>query len=134
MLVEAKRIRRSSLQAHQLPRELTALIRQAGKRSRLLLPILGDPPPVAVAGRGRLPLHDALLADLGDVLARTPEVDWTVQTLAERLPEIVAWTTWDEIATLIRRQAELFRSAPDGLAGTVKRLNAAVTQTIEWHS
>ena len=67
VLVEAKRIRRSSLQAHQLPRELTALMQQAGNRSPLMLLILGAPPPVAVAGRGRLPLRDALLDNIGDV-------------------------------------------------------------------
>lgn len=134
VMVEAKRIRRSSFQAHQLPRELVALIREAGDRSPLLLLILGDPPPVSVTRRGRLPLRDALVVDLGEVLAKTPEIESTVGELIDRLPEIVAWITWAEIAQITRRQAELFHSAPDGLAGTVMRLTEAVTHAIEWHS
>lgn len=133
VLVEAKRIRRSSFQVNQLPREMVALMSRTGDRLPLLLLVLGAPPPVAVAGRGRLPLQEALTAGLADVLANTPEVDTTVDDLIHQLPEIVAWITWAEIAEVTRRQGELFRAAPHGLAGTVRRLTAAVTEAIEWH-
>ena len=92
------------------------------------------PPPVAVAGRGRCSLQDALTAGLAEVVAKTPELGATVDDLIDRLPDTVAWITWTEIAEVTRRQAALFGTAPDGLAGTVRRLTAAVTQAIEWHN
>jgi len=133
VLVEAKRIRPSSFQAHQLPRELVALVSQAGARSPLLLLVLKEPPPVPVAGLGRLSLHDALTLDLPAVLAKTPEVNATMHDLVERLPDIVAWITWAEIAELTRRQRGLFHDALYGLRGTVQRLTDEVTRAIEWH-
>lgn len=132
-LVEAKRIRPSSFQAHQLPRELVSLVREAGKRSPLLLCILGGPPPVAVAGSGRIPLEEALTAGLPELLSRVPEVEVDAAELTKRIPDLVAWTTWAEIADVIRRQAQLFHQAPNGLDGTVRRLSDAVTQAIQWH-
>lgn len=134
VLVEAKRIRRSSFQAHQLPRELIALVREAREHSPLLLLVLGDPPPVVVKGRGRISLQDALTSDLTELLTRTPEVYVTPDELIARVQEVVAWITWAEVAQITNRQAQLFREAPDGLAGTVQRLSAAVTRAIEWHS
>lgn len=87
-----------------------------------------------MAGRGRLSLEAAIAVSLADVLAVTPEVDVGLDALTDRLPETMAWITWAEIADVTRRQAELFRSAPNGLAGTVRRLASAVTDAIEWHS
>ena len=121
VLVEAKRIRPSSFQAHQLPRELVALVSQAGARSPLLLLVLKEPPPVPVAGLGRLSLHDALTLDLPAVLAKTPEVNATMHDLVERLPDIVAWITWGRDrradpspARLVPRRS--IRSSGDGAA------------------
>jgi hypothetical protein len=134
VLIEAKRIRRSSFQVNQLPRELVALMSKTGDRSPLLLLILGTPPPVAVAGRGRLSLEAAIDAGVADILAKTPDVDASVDDLIDRIPETIAWITWAEIAEVTHRQGQLFRAAPDGLAGTVHRLTSAVTRAIEWHS
>lgn len=133
-LIEAKRIRRSSFQVDQLAREVVALLATAGDRSPLFLLLLGGPPPVAVAGRGRLSLEAAIAAGLADVLAVTPEVDVSLDALMDRLPETMAWITWGEIADVTRRQAKLFREAPNGLAGTVSRLASAITDAINWHS
>lgn len=106
----------------------------AGDRSPLMLLLLGSPPPVAVAGRGRLSLQAAVAVSLADVLAVTPEDDLGLDALMDRLPETMAGITWAEIADVTRRQAELFRAAPNGLAGTVRRLASAVTDAIDWHS
>jgi hypothetical protein len=59
VLVEAKRLRRSSFQPEQLAREYLAVTQQANGRTPLLLLILGAPPPVA--GRAS-----------GDSASRTP--------------------------------------------------------------
>lgn len=75
-----------------------------------------------------------IAASLADVLALTPEVDVSLDALMDRLPETLAWITWGEIANVTRRQAELFREAPNGLAGTVRRLASAVTDAIDWRS
>ncbi len=132
-LIEAKRIRRSSFQVNQLAREIVALLSIADDRSPLLLLLLGSPPPVAVAGRGRLSLEGAVAAGLADVLAATPEVKVSLDALMDRLPETIGWITWGEISDVTHRQASLFREAPDGLAGTVSRLASAVIDAIEWH-
>ena len=95
-------------------RELVALMSKTGGRSPLLLLILGTPPPVAVAGRGRLSLEEAIAGDVADVLAKAPEVAASVDVLIDRLPETIAWITWAKIAEVTRRQGELFRQAPDG--------------------
>jgi len=89
---------------------------------------------VTVAGRGRLSLEAAIALNLADVLAVTPEVDLSLEALMDRVPETVAWITWAEIADVTRRQAEVFRAAPNGLAGTVRRLASAVTDAIDWHN
>jgi len=81
-----------------------------------------------------LSLHDALTLNLAAVLAKTPEVNATVHDLVGRLPDLVAWITWAEIAEVTRRQRVLFHDAPHGLQGTVQRLTDGVTKAIEWHS
>lgn len=133
-LIEAKRIRRSSFQVNQLARELVALLATAGDRSPLLLLLLGSPPPVVVAGRGRLSIEAAIAESLAIVLAATPEVDLALDDLMGRLDATIAWITWAEVAHITSRQSELFRDAPIGLAGTVRRLASAVSDAINWHS
>lgn len=133
-LIEAKRIRRSSFQVNQLPRELVALLATAGDRSPLLLLLLGSPPPVVVAGRGRLSIEAAIAEGLANVLAATPEVDLAFDELMGRLDATIAWITWAEVADITSRQQELFQEAPNGLAGTVYRLASAVSDAINWHS
>jgi hypothetical protein len=63
-LVAAKRIRPSSFQRDQLLRTLLALRTRADGRTPLLLLVLGQPPPIAVAGAGRLDPSAAVAAGL----------------------------------------------------------------------
>ena len=67
------------------------------------------------------------------MLAKAPEVKATMHDSVERLPDIVAWITWAEIAEVTRRQRGLFHDAPHGLGGTVQRLTDEVARAIEWH-
>ena len=73
VLIEAKRIRRSSFQPEQLAREYAGAMQEAQGRTPLLLLILGGPPPVSVAGAGRLSIEDAVKRHFGEVLHARPD-------------------------------------------------------------
>ena len=134
VMVEAKRIRRSSFQTEQLAREYVALLTAAGRKLPLLFLILSGPPPLAVKGHGRLGIHEAVSLRLADVLARTDGQAGSFETLAARIPDVFAWVTWDEVRTLVSAGRDAFRDAPAGLDRTVERLCEAVTTAIHWHS
>lgn len=87
VLVEAKRIRSGSFQREQLAREYLVLERDHTTASKILLLVLPAPPPVAVAGRGRLSVRDAILEQLETVHAgadNPPPIDDLVARLEER--------------------------------------------------
>ncbi|MFC5179428.1 hypothetical protein [Nocardioides taihuensis] len=134
VLVEAKRIRSASFQQKQLAKELLAVVQEAGERTPLLLLILGSPPPVRVKRTGPVELLEAVVGDLEAVAERA---DWTgppVADLVERVPEIVAWLTWEEIRNLVTEQRRAGPELPPEMEGTVERLCEAVTSAIDWHS
>lgn len=133
VLVEAKRIRRSSFQPEQLAREYLGLLQSAGSKTALLLLILGSPPPVVVKGHGPLQLMDAITMHLEKVNAESGS-HIPLGEVAARIPEVVGWTTWDDIRDVVARQLPKFTSLDPGVAGTVLRLCNSVTTAIEWHS
>lgn len=132
VLVEAKRIRRSSFQAHQLPRELAAVMNHANDRAPLLLLILGAPPPVAVQSRGRISIADAIAA-AGPALD-----DWLIAADAEEvlagLDQVVAWITWSEIAAIVTDAAAGASKWAGGAHRTIDRLVHEVTRAIARHA
>ncbi len=134
VLIEAKRIRRATFQPEQLAREYITLLDQAAKRVPLLLLVLGEPPPIAVKGHGRLDPIEAVTAQLDSVLGRTKDYEADAASLAAKLPDPLAWITWTEIREIVLRQAGGFVDLADGLAGTVDRLASAVVAAIDWHS
>ena len=134
VLLEAKRIRRSSFQTEQLAREYMALLAAADSRVPLLLLILGSPPPVTVQGHGRLEVADAITLKLAEVLERTSESAESLESLVARIPDVVAWVTWDEVGSAVAAQQASFADQGSELDGTVKRLCDAVTTAIDWHS
>lgn len=132
-LVEAKRMRPSSFQLEQLAREYLVLLREADGRTPLMLLLLGTPPPVTVESKGRLELTEAVMSPMGPLLARIGEPADQVDELEARLPDVIAWITWHELRDIVLAQAVAFEGAPNGLAGTVRRLSEAVTSAIAWH-
>jgi hypothetical protein len=132
VLVEAKRIRRSSFQPHQLAREFATVLQEAGDRTPLLLLILGDSPPVPVQGRGRIEIADAITGSFGSVLDRTARAQ--LPTLDRLIRDHVAWITWSEIEAVVKRCAADFADAPRGLSGTIDRLCTSLISAIAWHS
>lgn len=134
-LIEAKRIRSSSFQTDQLAREFIAAVQQAGQRVPLLLVILGSPPPVVVDKIvGRVSLEDAITRRLDQVGDWSGGTTLSHEDLAALIPEVVAWTTWDEIRDVLAANRLRYSAAPEGLGSTVSRLCDAAIAAINWHS
>jgi len=108
VLVEAKRIRRSSFGPQQLAREYVALMRATCERTPVFLVLLGSAPPVAVQGCGRLDPKKAVLKDLRAVLASTEDHDLTYEELADRFSDVFCWISWQEISDLVTSQLATF--------------------------
>lgn len=133
VLVEAKRIRRSSFQERQLAREFVAVLQEAADRTPLLLVILGSPPPVVVRGfPDRVDPATAIAGRLNTVEGREG-LGLSDDELVARAPEILAWTTWSEIRDVVVQARDEMRDAGE-LSGTVDRLCEAVVTAIEWHA
>jgi hypothetical protein len=132
-LIEAKKIGRSSFQPQQLAREYLAVTREASDRTPLLLLILGTPPPVAVTGHGRLPVHDAIAHHLPTVhtLAHHPS---PLDELTARIPDVCAWTTWHDLAhTVLTQHAHTTNTDPSTTAA-ITRLVTSITHAVARHS
>lgn len=134
VLLEAKRIRSSSFQVEQLAREYVALMREAAGRTPLFLLILGEPPPVAVKGRGRLSIADAVSTALPSVLDRTEGHQLTDASLMDQLPEVAAWITWAELDSVVQAQRATFQASDPSVASSIGRLTDAVSEAISRHA
>jgi hypothetical protein len=127
--VEAKRIRPSTFQPHQLARTLHALTTTTDQQIPLLLLVLGAPPPVRVARVGTLDIREAIAHSL-PLIGDQREQD----LLAAAADEVVAWITWAELARAVRRAVDR-HFIPDASTGAaIRRMAAAVDQAIAWHS
>jgi hypothetical protein len=134
VLVEAKRIRRSSFQPEQLAREYLALTRDAGSRIPLLLLLLGAEPPVSIAGAGRMEIEETIVKHLPSVYDRTADHPWSLATLLDRLPTAYAWITWQELSGIVTEQAGHLRPDNASVAATIDRLAASVARSIRRHA
>lgn len=134
VLVEAKRIRRSSFQPEQLAREYVALTRDAGSRIPLLLLLLGAQPPVSIAGAGRMEIEEVIALHLPSVYERTADHPWSRATLLDRLPTAYAWITWQELGGIVTNQANRARPDNASVAATIDRLAASITRSIWRHA
>lgn len=126
--VEAKRIRSASFQEHQIARTLQAMLTSTGHEVRLLVLLLGSPPPVKVKGLGKVAIADT-------VAHSTSTIDGSERKiLMAASHDAVAWLTWEELATAVRAQAELYSSADPSTVSAVRRTTAAIERAITWHS
>ena len=134
VLIEARRIRRSSFQPEQLAREYAAVLQHSGERSPLLLLLLGSPPPVAVKGLGRLSLIDAVDAGLPAVLNRMGQDSPPLRSqLLNRLPEVVAWITWDDLCNVLEDRLASFDSPDPSVQACVTRLVQSALSAVARH-
>lgn len=125
--VEAKRIRSSSFQEHQIARTLQAMLTSTNHEVRLLLLLLGSPPPVKVKGRGAVSIADAVAHSASTIAG--PEKEMLIA--ASR--DAVAWLTWDELATAVQSAAKLYGGADSSTVLAVRRTAAAIDRAITWH-
>lgn len=134
VLMEAKRIRRSSFQTKQPARELVALHQQSDGRTPLLFLVLGAPPPVRVDTLGRIDPAEAISLTIEEVIEETGVTQVSASEFLNGLEDTLAWITWSEIRELVEDQAAGLPDLPYGLDGTIRRLAAAVTGAVDWHT
>ena len=132
VLVEAKRAGRARFGPEQLAREYLATLQEAGERTPVLLLILGAAPPVTINGVGLREVNAAIAEQLPAVLTRTG-VDSDLEELISRIPDVVAWTTWHEIAQIVTRQHEELRIEDPSLRASITRVVSALQAAITVH-
>lgn len=134
-LIEAKRMGQSSFQPHQLAREIVASIQEAGNRTPLLMLLLGEPPPVLVQRHGRLPLGEAIELRLEQVIKQeVEEFPLDLRTVRDAVPEIVCWTTWHDMGSVVAHAAARFTNASPSVVRSVERMAKSLVRILSWHS
>lgn len=56
------------------------------------------------------------------------------EVLMTSIPSCVAWITWSEIHTIVRRQKDALSDLPSSMASSLHRVADGIVQAIEWHS
>ncbi|TCN28350.1 hypothetical protein EV644_1491 [Kribbella orskensis] len=133
VLLEAKGMGRSAFQSEQLSREFECVVRDAGTARPLLLLITPSAPPVPVKGHGRLPIGAAIGLYLEPVLARTKDLDRSLDDPIACIPDVVAWITWSEVKAAVASAHIDTAALPASVAGTVQRLRDDLVNAINWH-
>ena len=130
VLVEAKASAKSTFQPVQLSREYRALLQHAGERAPLMLLVLGAPPPVMVSGRGPRDPLEALVVELQAEESDSPDAD----ELLERAPEVLAWTTWPDIAGAVADEVARLEIPDKSVAAAVRRTAQSLVDAVTWHA
>jgi len=132
-LIEAKRIKPSSFQPQQLAREYLLTVRDAKERTPLLLLLLGKEPPVSIQKHGKQDIRSAVLLHLRDVYNSSEKIPWSFAEAAERIDEVICWTTWNSISTSVTQSLSSFDCKDPSLRATVHRLAKSTMDAVEWH-
>ena len=127
--VEAKRIKSSQFQEHQLLKTLATLRDYAGSRDFLLLIVTGDPPPYRVERQGRLSIADSIEHSLS--IVSDPGDREQLRSAAETS---ICWTTWEDIAGIVNASARSIAPETGPAAATIQRLAASVQDAVHRHS
>lgn len=133
MLVEAKRIRTSAFQLHQLAREYVAVMANADDRIPVIF-LLGVKPPFSVRGNGKMSIEAAVASQLESVLAETNNDQLNLQDLLSRVHEVFCWISWPEIDSIISQQTASFTSGDASVHRSIRRLAGSINAAIVWHS
>ncbi|SDM11736.1 hypothetical protein SAMN04487913_12711 [Arthrobacter sp. ok362] len=135
LLVEAKGFKKgAAFNIEQLPRELLCLQEHSGDRDPLLLLILTTPPPIRIAGKGRHEVDAGVAVGLEPLCDRAGMTADEYEVLLASIPFCVAWTTWSEIYTIVKRQRSALSDLPSSIAASLHRIADGVAQAIKWHS
>lgn len=129
VLVEAKRLRRSSFQADQLAKELILAAEHARDRHPVLLLVLGAPPPIRVQGHGTLSIEDAVRVGQERISARHGR-----QVAAPNPLDTVAWTTWAEIGAQVEAALQTYDNPDESTYNAVARVARTVADALQVHA
>ncbi|BCW36059.1 hypothetical protein StoSoilA2_21150 [Arthrobacter sp. StoSoilA2] len=133
VLIEAKGPRSGAqFQKAQLAREFLALMADP-REDRLLLVILGSPPPVRIQSSGRVGLYDGVATGLEELCAISGRPSGDYERLRQLIPETVSWITWQEIRDLVSATVAVFSCLDDSVSNTVQRLAGDLVNTVDWH-
>jgi hypothetical protein len=135
VLVEAKRIRRSSFQTEQLAREYALVTRKSkehGADTPLLLLVFGEMPPVHIEKAARVPPEDSIRQHLASVRARCQPDGLDLDAMLERVGSVLAWVTWSEVRTAVEASAAAFRTG-GSVEASVTRVADTALRAIDWH-
>ncbi len=127
--VEAKRIKTSQFQEHQLLKTLAALNEFTGERDSLLLVVTSEPPPYRVERQGRLSIAESIEHSLS--IVSDPDDRERLRSAAETS---ICWTTWQDIAEIISTTAASIAPETGPAAATIERLACSVSDALHRHS
>lgn len=123
--VEAKAPHGGRFTGRQLARTLLATVATAGPRTNLVLLVTGEPPPWPVQSHGRLDVDKAIevgLHHLSQDDAAHLQSEW---------PNLVAWITWQQIATEVGQALAEFHNDDTGVQAAVTRTAKQVLNAID---
>ena len=79
-------------------------------------------------------ISEAIERHLASMLTRTPRCGGTPEEMVDRIGDVVAWTTWADIATTAAdRAAHIDSRLEPSVAESLRRLSTAVTDAVERH-
>ena len=133
LVLEAKRIRRSSFQPEQLAREFVLALRESGPKKPLLYLILGAEPPVSINKNGKKNIKEAIEMYLEPVLKRAERHSFTKEYAISKIDHVVCWTTWDEIQRIVEESAKYLEIENASIKNSIRRVAQSISNSIEWH-
>jgi len=132
VVIEAKRIRGGLFGQEQLAREFVTTIREAKNKHPLLVLLLGQGPDVKIENaQGKKHIKQDIIEKLPIVLQKV-DSPYDQAALESMIDDVVAWTTWDTVAQIVKQQEEAF-DITDRACPTVKRLAEFTIDVIERH-
>jgi hypothetical protein len=134
-LVEAQRNAAWTFGPHDLAGQLAHALIVAGSRSPLLLLILHRPPPIPVERYGALTLRDAVAVGVDQVLFRLRGAGHglTSDEVLARLPDVVAWITWETVQSTLRAAARDFRHPDANVTAAARRTAGVAVRAVSSH-
>ena len=121
VVVEAKRAREGRFKHEQLAREYVTTVREAHQRHPLLVLLVDEGPEVKVENTsGKTNIIQDIRDKLPAVLKKV-ESPADLDELLRIVDDVVAWTTWDVVAEVLREQLNTFDQCSP-MYGTVKQL------------
>ena len=132
-ILEAKRFKSSSFMPEQLARNVILAVKDAGDRTPLLLLVIPKDPPVAIQGKGRMSISEAVDRWLEPVLQRLGETYTPPADLRSRIEAAVAYTTWDKIQGCVAEAMSTWSSSIPSADRAVSGLAALVRDQVNWH-